>query len=255
MRITLVASSLTAPGEEHLLTSIRINDSIAIDCGALGYGVSRAEQAQIHHLVLSHSHADHIASLPVFIENSRFGGGNQAPHVYAHPAVLEALRQDVFNDRIWPDYERLAADEGTFMHLHELAPEAPVAIDGVTLTPVLVSHPVPTYGFVVEDGEGAVVIATDTGPTDRLWEVARSRRNLRMVFLDAAFPEAQAELAQISGHLTPSRFAAEMQKAGPGPKFVAVHVKAPYRAEIQRELDRLARPELEIGVPGRTYQI
>jgi len=151
--------------------------------------------------------------------------------------------------------ERLAADEGTFMHLHELAPEVPVTIDGVTVTPVLVSHPVPTYGFVIEDGDGAAVIATDTGPTDRLWEVARTRRNLRMVFLDAAFPEAQAELAQISGHLTPSRFAAEMQKAGPGPKFVAVHVKAPYRADVGRELQALGRKDLEVGVPGRTYNI
>ena len=255
MRITLVASSLTAPGEEHLLTSLRIDDTIAIDCGPLGYGVSRAEQARIRHLVLSHSHADHIASLPVFIENSRFGGAGDAPHVYAHPAVIEALRQDIFNDRIWPDYERLAADEGTFMHLHELAPEVPVTIDGVTLTPVLVTHPVPTYGFVVEDGDGAVVIATDTGPTDRLWEVARSRRNLRMVFLDAAFPESQAELAQISGHLTPSRFAAEMRKAGPGPKFIAVHVKAPYRTDVGRELQALGCKDLEVGVPGRTYSI
>lgn len=255
MRITLVASSLTAPGEEHLLTSIRIDDSIAIDCGALGYGVSRSEQARIRHLVLSHSHADHIASLPVFIENSRFGGQGEAPHIHAHSAVLEALRQDVFNDRIWPDYERLAADEGIFMHLHELVPEVAVTIDGVTVTPVLVNHPVPTYGFVVEDGAGAVVVATDTGPTDRLWKVARSRRNLRMVFLDAAFPNAQAELAEISGHLTPSRFAAEMEKLGAGPKFVAVHVKAPYRVEVGRELQALKRSDLEVGVPGRTYTI
>ena len=82
-----------------------------------------------------------------------------------------------------------------------------------------------------------------------------SVRHLRMVFLDAAFPEAQAELAQISGHLTPSRFAAEMQKVGQGSKFVAVHVKAPYRVDVGRELQALGRTNLEVGVPGRTYTI
>jgi ribonuclease BN (tRNA processing enzyme) len=139
--------------------------------------------------------------------------------------------------------------------LHELAPETPLTLDGVRLTPVLVNHPVPTYGFVIEDEAGAVAIATDTGPTARLWEVAQSSGKLRMVFLDAAFPEARAELAQISGHLTPRLFAGEMRKVTAGPRFVAVHVKAPYRAEVERELRALAIPQLELGVPGRTYEI
>jgi ribonuclease BN (tRNA processing enzyme) len=255
VRVTLVASSLTAPGEEHLLTSIRINDSIAIDSGPLGYAVSSRDHARIQHLFLSHSHADHIASLPIFIENRRLAGQSEVPHIYGHAAVLESLRRDVFNDRIWPDYFRLSATEGPFLQLHELAPEVPLAIDGVRLTPVLVNHPVPTYGFVVEDGNGSVAIATDTGPTHRLWEVAQARGNLRWVFLDAAFPEAQAELARISGHLTPRMFALEMQKVAPGPRFVAVHVKAPYRAQVERELMALARPDLELGVPGRAYPI
>jgi ribonuclease BN (tRNA processing enzyme) len=254
VRITLLASSVAAPGEEHVFTSIRIEDTIAIDSGALGYATSAREQGRIRHLFLSHSHADHIASLPVFIENSRFAGQG-APHVYAHPEVLEALRNDVFNDRIWPDYLRLAATEGPLMHLHELTPEAPVTIDGITMTPVLVSHPVPTYGYVVQSPSGAAVIATDTGPTNRLWKVASRSTNLRMVFLDAAFPERETKLADISGHLTPQRFAAEMRKLEPGPRFVAVHVKASYRVDIERELKALGLSQLEVGVPGRTYEI
>ncbi len=70
----------------------------------------------------------------------------------------------------------------------------------------------PTFGFVIEGPTGAAVIATDTGPTERLWAVAAQCKNLRWVFLDAAFPEARRDLAEISGHMTPTLFAAETAK-------------------------------------------
>ena len=263
VRITLVASSLAEPEKDHLLTTFRIGDAIAVDSGSLGYAASPAEQRQIRHLLLSHSHADHLASLPMFIENSFFAGGagDGPPRVYGHQSVLECLGRDVFNDRIWPDYFRLAAVEGDFMQLRELVAEKPIELEGLRITPVLVNHPVSTFGFVIEGPTGAAVIATDTGPTERLWAVAAKCENLRWVFLDAAFPEARRDLAEISGHMTSKLFAAETAKLkseglrGAGPRFVAVHVKAAYRADVERELTALARSDIEIGVPGRAYEV
>jgi ribonuclease BN (tRNA processing enzyme) len=269
VRITLVASSLAEPGKDHLLTTFRIDGAIAIDSGSLGYAETPADQCRVRHLLLSHSHADHLASLPMFIENCFFaggeqpaGGGNGPPQVYGHASVLECLRRDVFNDRIWPDYFRLAAIEGDFLRLEELTAERPIELEGLRITPVLVNHPVPTFGFVIEGSRGAAVIATDTGPTERLWAVASRCKNLRWVFLDAAFPEARRDLAEISGHMTPALFAAETAKldrhgtgVGPRPRFVAVHVKAACRAEVERELTALGRPDIEIGVPGRIYEV
>jgi ribonuclease BN (tRNA processing enzyme) len=267
VRITLVASSLAAPGKDHLLTTFRIDDAIAVDSGSLGYAASPADQRRIRHLLLSHSHADHLASLPMFIENHFFAGGegDGPPQVYGHQSVLDCLRRDVFNDRIWPDYFRLSAVEGDFMQLRELVAEKPIELEGLRITPVLVNHPVPTFGFVIEGPTGAAVIATDTGPTERLWAVAAQCKNLRWVFLDSAFPEARRDLAEISGHMTPQLFVAETAKLkghGPGgrrgsepPRFVAVHVKAACRADVERELTALARPDIEIGVPGRVYEV
>ena len=44
------------------------------------------------------------------------------------------------------------------------------------VTPVLVEHTVPTTGFVIHDGETGFVFSGDTGPTKRIWQIAREMR-------------------------------------------------------------------------------
>ena len=46
-----------------------VNESIAIDAGAIGLFSSPKEQEKIRHVLLTHSHIDHLATLPIFIEN------------------------------------------------------------------------------------------------------------------------------------------------------------------------------------------
>ena len=93
------------------------------------------------------------------------------------------------------------------------------------VTPVEVSHVVPTLGFLIEDGDSAVVIASDTGPTEALWRLANQTPHLKAVFLEAAFPDAMSALAQIAKHLTPALFGAEVRKLARPVPVVAVHLK------------------------------
>ena len=48
------------------------------------------------------------------------------------------------------------------------------------VTPVLVEHTVPTTGFVIHDGETGFVFSGDTGPTKRIWQIAREMRGCRL---------------------------------------------------------------------------
>jgi hypothetical protein len=59
-----------------------------------------------------------------------------------------------------------------FLQLCALQVEVPVEADGLRLTPVPVEHVVPTFGYVVSDGQSAAIVAGDSGPTTRLWEIA-----------------------------------------------------------------------------------
>ena len=193
-----------------------------------------------------------MASLPIFLENV-YGTQPDCVTVYGTEAVLTALREDLFNDRIWPDFVRLSTAESPFLKLQRLEPGQTVECDGLRVTPVLVNHVVPTVGFVIEDPSATVVISSDTGPTEELWEHANAAPNLRAVFLEASFPDAMAPLADISKHLTPALFAREIKKLRRPATVIAVHIKPRFRVQIMMELKALGLPNLEIGQPGRPY--
>src|SRR5205823_12507757 len=82
MKVMLVPSALTA-GPRQYLTAFLVGDSVAIDAGSLGFYGSPAEQARIRHVFLTHTHLDHIASLPIFLENVSQDDGAHCPTVYA----------------------------------------------------------------------------------------------------------------------------------------------------------------------------
>src|SRR5262249_55053088 len=226
---------------------------VAVDAGSLGFALPLAEQGQIRHIFLSHTHMDHMASLPVFLENV-FQAGRPPVHLWASPEVLASLRQDFFNDRVWAKTFSWDAKDPKILEATPLEPEQPVKIGHLTLTPVPVEHAVPTYGFVVEDNHSAVVISSDTGPTTALWECANRKPNLRAVFLESSFPNSLRDLAQTTCHLTPQLFGLEATKLKQRVALIAVHIKPRYRAEIIAELEALGLPELVIAQPGRTYQ-
>src|SRR5262249_13178810 len=156
-----------------------------IDSGSLGFHRSPAEQARIKHVFLSHTHMDHVASLPIFLENA-YTGGSDAVTVHGSAATLRCLQSDLFNGRLWADFIPLSRPEAPFMKLAPLTPGRPVEVAGLRITPVPVHHVVPTFGFVIEDESAAVVVSSDTGPTEELWVRANALAHLEAVILEAS---------------------------------------------------------------------
>lgn len=252
MKIKLVGSTIGEGPPRHFASSYLVNDWLAIDAGTLGLLSPLEAQRNVRHVLLSHSHIDHLATLPLFLDNV-YESGSDCPTIHASPAVLECLRRDLFNDRLWPDLLRLSAENHPFLRLCPLEPGARLQLEDVAITAVELDHVVPTYGFLVEQQEAAVAIVSDTGPTERLWALARKVPQLKGVFLEAAFPDALAELAEASRHLTPTRFAGEIQKLGRDVRVIAVHIKPAFHEQVVAELEALGLKNLEIGEPGREY--
>jgi ribonuclease BN (tRNA processing enzyme) len=252
MKIKLLGSSVQDPARRQYVSSYLINGTVAIDVGCLGFYATPTEQEAIRHVFLTHSHADHTASLPIFVENAWTPAGNGA-RVYGSPETLDAVQKHIFNNVMWPDFVALSKTMPPFLHLCPMNPEVPVEVDGLQITAVPVRHVVPTVGYVVSDGKSTVIFGGDSGPTERLWEVARQTSRLRAVFLEACFPNSLTSLAETSLHLTPKMFAQEVAKMPAGVKVMAVHIKVRYREQVIEELHALQLPNLEIGECDKDY--
>lgn len=252
MKVTLLPSAPIEPARFYLTTYL-VNDVLAVDAGCLGYYATWEEQARVRHVFLTHSHIDHVGSLPVFLENV-YEPGAGCVKVYGTEPVLDCLRQDMFNDRIWPDFLRLSLANPPFLELQTIRPGEAVAAAGLTLTPVAVNHPVPTVAYLIEEPGTAVAIVTDTGPTTAVWDLLNAAANLKAVFLELTFPDDMDWLAEIAGHLTPTKFATERKKLRRDIPIYVMHLKPRYHDAVATALDGLKLPRTELAVPGREYE-
>jgi cAMP phosphodiesterase len=252
MRIHIVDPSLGAGDGRYYAASFVVDASVAIDAGELGFLSPLEHQKRIGHVFLSHSHLDHIGSLPLFLDNV-YEPGAACPTVYGSAPVLECLRIDFFNDRVWPDLFRLSQEETPFLRTVLLEPRIPVVVGNLRITPIALDHSVPTMGFIIEDDETAVATIWDTLPTAKIWEVLNTKSHLKAVFLEAAFPDSLEWLARKSKHLTPAMLRDEMRKLARRVPVIAVQIKPAFHERVVADLQALGLADLEIGTPGATY--
>lgn len=253
MKVKLLKSAFGADPGHQFLMSYLVDDCLAIDAGSIGLQSPIRVQEQIRHVFLSHSHIDHVASLPSFLDNV-YRHGPDCPTIYGSRETLESLRRDFFNDRIWPDLFRLSRGESPFLKFQELKARETVTAGRYRVTPIPLDHVVPTFGFVVDDGASAFAVVSDTSPSEEIWRVINATPRLKGCFLESSFPDSMEWLARESKHLTPRMFLGERRKLIPEVPVVAVHIKPAFYAEVVAELLALHEPRVEIGEPGREYQ-
>src|SRR5207249_1228155 len=108
-----------------------------------------------------------------------------------------------FNNVVWPDFARIPDTMTPVVKYRALVEEAEQRVGDLWVTPVPVTHTVPTAGFVVHDGARGFVYSGDTGPTQALWAAARGLTGIRAVILECAFPNRLAAIAKAANHMTP----------------------------------------------------
>ncbi len=251
MHVTIVPSS--QPGQlSQLFTSYVVNGRVAIDAGCLDGVGSVEDMGRIKHVFLTHSHLDHVATLGPFLD-AVYDGSGDCVQIYGNAHTLDCLRKDIFNNRLYPDFLHISTFRPPYLVLHEVMPGVAVVADGLRVTPIEVDHVVPTLGFIIEDDHSAIVIPSDTAPTEAIWKEAARRKSLAAVFLECTFPNEMRWLAEIARHLTPDLYALEIVKLGRPMRFITVHVHPRHRAIVEAELLAKKLPGVEIGVPGKTY--
>jgi len=105
MKIKILPSAFGNANDCQYLTTFLIDDVVAIDAGCIGLYGDPGIQSRLSHVFVTHSHADHIGTLPIFVETVCTGQGRSVT-IYGHTETLHTLTTDLFNDRVWPDYSR-----------------------------------------------------------------------------------------------------------------------------------------------------
>ncbi len=207
---------------------------VLLDAGGASAALTANEVRRLKAAVLTHAHADHISSIP-FLLDVRIG--HDTLDIYGLRETVAALRIHVFNNKIWPDFERIPDPRHPLLRYHEVEREKPIELHGLRLTPVPVDHTVPTVGYIVEDKGAAVLFSADTGPTKRIWEVAARVENLKAIVLEVSFPERLDRIATISKHLSTVTIRAELDKLPPGVAVFINHLKPAFLDELRAELE------------------
>jgi len=176
--------------------------------------------------------------------------------VYGTGEVISALREFVFNDHIWPNFEKLQLNNGSgpALEFRELQPRSTVSIEGIDVTPIPVNHIVPTVGLLVQNEAAAVLFTSDTYSTDEIWETARDTNDLKAVFVDVSYPNELGELAAASKHLTPELLALELEKLRREVEVYAIHIKPMNRDDVIKQVAALDDPRVSIGEIDRLYE-
>ena len=255
MRIRLLPSSAGRQSQLQCLTSFLVDDRVAIDGGSIGFALRPGEIGRVRHIIVTHAHADHTASLPIYVAEA-FNVLNDPIIIYGSSEVISALRKHVFNDHVWPDFEKIQLSNGSgpTVEFRELQARQKLNIAGIDVTPIPVNHLVPTFGLLVQNETAAVVFTSDTYTTDEIWSAAKEIENLKAVFVDVSFPNEMAELAQASKHLTPQLLADELKKLDREVEVYAVHIKPTNRDDVITQIAALTGPPVSIGEIDHVYE-
>ena len=168
--------------------------------------------------------------------------------------VWNALRASVFNNVTWPDFAQIPPD-APVMKYRTLVEDAEQRVGDAWVTPVPVNHTVPTTGFIVHDGGTGFIFSGDTGPTEALWKAARGLRGLRAAFVECAFPNRMAKLAEVARHMTPDLLRRELDKLPPDLPVWIYHIKPQFYEETAEELALIPGNRVQIIEQDKTYTL
>jgi len=249
-----VLGAYGAEGLTQRASGFLVNDRVLLDGGTVTGALTVPEQIAIEHAVITHSHLDHVVGLAFLTETLACCGTSRPVTIASLGPVVDALRTGVFNNVVWPDFARIPSASAPVVKYRTLVEEAEQRVGELWVTPVAVSHTVPTSGFIVHDGETGFVFSGDTGPTDALWRAARGL-NVKAVILECAFPDRLGDIAEASRHMTPGRVRREMDKLPANVPVWIYHVKPQFYEETAEELARIDGARVLMLEQDKTYSL
>jgi ribonuclease BN (tRNA processing enzyme) len=236
MKLTVLGCSGGIGGDLRT-TAMLVDHDVLIDAGTGVGDLSVNELAQIDHIFVTHSHMDHVTSIPFLIDT--VGWLRQKPiTVYATGETRAILHEHLFNWKLWPDFAQIPSAETPVLRFRTIELDVPVVLGGRVITAVPANHVVPAVGYQINSGQASLVFTGDTTTNDALWERVNAIDNLRYLIIETALSDREHPLAIASKHLCPSLLADELAKLTSFPEIFITHLKPREADVIMEEINR-----------------
>ena len=222
-------------------TAFLLDDDLLLDAGTGVGDLTLAEMQRINHVLLTHSHLDHVAALPLMLD--AVGALRQTPlTVYALADTIAALTAHVFNNLIWPDFTRLPTPQNPFVRFQPIHTGQTLQLAGKHIEVLPAVHTVPAVGYAIGAGQGCFVFSGDTGRNPAFWQRVNQLR-VAMLVIETAFSNREQALARLSKHLSPASLAKELDCIAtdqPYPVYIT-HTKPAESQQIMVEIQQLSQ--------------
>jgi ribonuclease BN (tRNA processing enzyme) len=246
VKLTIVGCSGSGPGPKSPASSYLVEHdgfTLLLDLGNGAFGPLQGftDPAGIDAVFLSHLHADHCLDVAPFVVWHRYAGPSERSLVplYA-PVGAErrlALAYDIDGDGLTDVFDFIPVGPGKF----SLGPFA------VTLART--AHPVECYAIRLEAGGRSLVYTADTGPSQRVVELARGAD---VLLAEAAHPPGPDLPGGL--HLT-GREAAEHAVAAGVRRLLLTHIPAWVDEIGQLFAASAVFSETELVSQGASYEV
>jgi ribonuclease BN (tRNA processing enzyme) len=217
-------------GGDLRTTSMLLDKDVLIDAGTGVGDLSVAQLAQIDHIFVTHSHMDHIASIPLLADT--VGSMRRTPiTLYSTQETLDILHEHLFNWKLWPDFTQIPTPAAPALRYRPIEIGEPIDLGRRTVTALPANHAVPAVGYRIDSGAASLVFSGDTTSNDSFWEHVNAIENLRYLIIETALSNRERSVAMAAKHLCPSLLATELEKLSLSPEIYITHLK-PREADL-----------------------
>jgi len=210
-------------GTDLRTTTLLVDNDILIDAGTGVGDLSLDAMSRIRHIFLTHSHLDHLAGIPLFLD-SIFERISEPVVIHAQQATINALRDHIFNNVIWPDFSNLPNSRPVLQYQVMAAGET-IETGSRSIEMITVNHVVPGVGYRVACPTGSFAFSGDTTTNDSFWDALNAHDDLELLIVEAAFANADVKLCNLAGHYCAELLSADIKKLSHRPQIHISHNK------------------------------
>lgn len=211
MRLVFLGTGGYHPNERRHTAGVLLPEvGVLFDAGTGLFRLTGVLEARDLQIFLTHAHLDHVVGL-TYLLAPLYTGRIERVRVYATPQTLQAVREHLFSQPLFPVdpcYEYV-----------ELEQQVPVPESG-SLTYCPLNHPGGSTGYKIVWPDRSLAYISDTTVDESYVEFVRG---VDVLIHECYFPDSMSEWAEKTGHSVTTDVAKLARRAGAG-RLLLVHV-------------------------------